>query len=76
MTPLAQPLPLTAHVAAGKPNFFSRHENEFIILLTSVTGLLSSMSSTIYLPALDLIGKSLHVEDSVVNLTITGYMVG
>ena len=46
-----------------------------IVLTASVAGFFSPLSANIYLPALDTLADELHVSDTMINLTVTTYMV-
>jgi len=46
-----------------------------IILAAAVAGFFSPLSSTIYLPALTTLADAEHVSNSLINLTITSYLV-
>lgn len=55
---------------------FSRWAKALIVLMASVASIFSSLSANIYLPALDTIAEQLHVSDTLINLTLSTYMVG
>lgn len=55
---------------------FSRRTKALIVLMASVASIFSSLSANIYLPALDTIAEQLHVSDTLINLTLSTYMVG
>ncbi|KEQ85577.1 MFS general substrate transporter [Aureobasidium pullulans EXF-150] len=60
----------------GRPwSIWTPKQRKMIILAASFASLLSPLSSQIYLPALDVIAKDLHVTDSLINLSITTYVV-
>ena len=52
-----------------------RKAKALIVLTASVTGFLSPLSSSIYFPALSTIAAQLRVSDTLINLTVTSYMV-
>ncbi|KAI5459442.1 major facilitator superfamily domain-containing protein [Mariannaea sp. PMI_226] len=54
---------------------FSKPQKWNLVLLISLAGALSPLSSNIYLPVLDSISQSLSVSTSFVALTITIYMI-
>ncbi|RMZ81652.1 hypothetical protein DV737_g2423, partial [Chaetothyriales sp. CBS 132003] len=56
-------------------SIWSTQQRRFIILAASCASLLSPLSAQIYFPALNTIAKDLHVTDSLVNLSITAFMV-
>lgn len=47
-----------------------------IVVTASVTGFISPLSASIYFPALSTLAGELHVTDTLINLTVTAYMVG
>lgn len=53
---------------------FTSREKLFIILLAGTCAFFSPVSGQIYFPVLNSIAESLHVSDSLVNLTVTTYM--
>ena len=54
---------------------FTHNEKRIIILCTGLSQFFSPISSQIYFPSLDAIASDLHVSSSLVNLTITVYLV-
>ncbi|MCJ1306632.1 hypothetical protein MMC25_000275 [Agyrium rufum] len=56
-------------------SIWSPKQKKIIILAASFASLLSPLSGQIYFPALDTIAKDLHVTDSLVNLSITTYVI-
>jgi len=56
-------------------SIFSPNNKKFIILTASTAAFFSPLSSNIYLPALNLLARDLHVSDSKINLTVTNYLV-
>jgi hypothetical protein len=56
-------------------SIFSPNNKKFIILTASTAAFFSPLSSNIYLPALNLLARDLHVSDSKINLTVTTYLV-
>jgi hypothetical protein len=59
----------------GLYSMFSKKEKIGIIILASWAAFFSPVSSNIYFPALNDLADDLHVSDSLINLTITSYMV-
>lgn len=55
---------------------FSRRTRALIVLIASVASVFSSLSANIYLPATDTIADQFHVSDTLINLTLSTYMVG
>jgi hypothetical protein len=56
-------------------SIFSLNEKRFVVLLASVAALFSPLSATVYFPALNTLANDLDVSDTLINLTITTYMV-
>ena len=56
-------------------SIWSPRQKKFIVLAASCASLLSPLSSQIYFPALDAIATDLRVSNSLVNLSITTYLV-
>lgn len=54
---------------------FNHNEKRIIVICAGVCAFFSPISGQIYFPSLDTIAKDLHVSDSLVNLTITVYLV-
>lgn len=51
-------------------------EKTFVIMAGSFAALISPLSSSIYLPALDSLARDMDASVSLINLTITTYLVG
>jgi hypothetical protein len=54
---------------------YSKRQKIAIILAASVASFFSPMSANIYLPALNSIAKDLNITSSLINLTLTTYLV-
>ncbi|ORY75719.1 major facilitator superfamily transporter [Protomyces lactucae-debilis] len=54
---------------------FSKRQKSFITLLVSLASIFSPISATIYVPALPTIAKDLNVSITLVNLSVTSYMI-
>ena len=54
---------------------FTETQKLYIVFMASWAGFFSPVSSQIYYPALDSLAKSLDVSISLINLTLTSYMV-
>lgn len=62
--------------AAPKPySSFSTLQKRYIVFTASGAGLFSSLSAQIYFPALNTLARDLNVTSSLINLTVTSYMV-
>lgn len=77
--------PATNETKDGKPpvsqnadepySIYSQKTKTFLIISVSFMGIISPLSSAVYLPAVPQIGHDLNVSPSLINLTITTYMV-
>ncbi len=70
--------PAKTEVADGndKPySIFTHNEKRSIVLCAGLCMIFSPISGQIYFPSLDAIAKDLNVSHSLVNLTITAYLV-
>ena len=56
-------------------SIFSRSEKTFIVVIASLAALFSPLSANIYYPALNVLAKDLNVSNSLINLTVTSYLV-
>ena len=68
-----------ARVASGSGpphSIFSKSSKIFIVFLVSLSALVSPFAATLFYPALNVLAKQLNVTQSMVNLSITTYMVG
>lgn len=76
--PASAPVATTdTNTATGLPYcILPECEKIFIILLVSFAAIISPISSSIYFPALNNIAKDLNVSISLINITITTYLVG
>ena len=64
------------HDMDDKPySVFTHNEKRMIILCAGLAQFFSPISGQIYFPSLDAIAADLHVSNSLVNLTITTYLV-
>jgi hypothetical protein len=68
-------LTTTASVQPPLYSVFSKNEKLFIVLMAALGAFFSPLSGTIYFPALNSLAAHLHVSNSLINLTITSYMV-
>lgn len=71
-------------IGNGNPEFkmddkpysvFTHNEKKMIILCAGLCAFFSPISGQIYFPSLDAIAADLHVSSSLVNLTITTYLI-
>lgn len=62
--------------APPKPySSFGPWQKRYIVFTASGAGLFSSLSAQIYFPALNTLAEDLNVTSSLINLTVTSYMV-
>ena len=54
---------------------FTKNQKRFIVVMASFGGFFSPVSSNIYFPALNALEKDLGVTSTLINLTLTSYMV-
>jgi hypothetical protein len=54
---------------------FSKGKKRYIVSTAAGAGLFSSLSAQIYFPALNTLADDLNVSASLINLTVTSYMV-
>ena len=54
---------------------FTKSQKIFIVFMASWAGFFSPVSGQIYFPALNALARDLHVSNSLINLTLTSYMV-
>lgn len=55
---------------------FSKAQKRYVVFTASWAGFFSPLSSQIYFPALNTLAQDLNVSLSLINLTLTSYMVG
>lgn len=56
-------------------SIFTRNQKRAIIVVCSFASWFSPMSGSIYTPAIDTIGRELHVSNTQINLTVTTYLI-
>lgn len=72
----ASGLSLQRTVSTGPPyTIFDGHTKAFIILSVSISALISPFGATTFYPALNDLARDLHVTPSLINLSLTTYMV-
>ena len=54
---------------------FTKNQKRFIVLMAAWAGFFSPVSGNIYFPALNPLAKHLNVSNTLINLTLTSYMV-
>ena len=74
--PSAQGQSLAAVSAVGPVHsVFTQNQKRFIVVMASFGGFFSPVSANIYFPALNALAKDLGVTSTLINLTLTSYMV-
>jgi MFS family permease len=71
----ARPTLTTASSAAPLHSVFTKNQKRFIVFMASWGGFFSAVSSNIYFPALNSLAADLHVSKTLINLTLTSYMI-
>jgi hypothetical protein len=56
-------------------SIFTLNEKRLIVVILSSAALFSPISSTIYYPSLTTLAADLHVSNTLINLTVTSFMV-
>ena len=56
-------------------SIFTKHQKGYIVFMVAAGGFFSPMSASIYFPVLNVLAKDLHVSNSLINLTLTSYMI-
>ncbi|MCJ1406184.1 hypothetical protein MMC19_000249 [Ptychographa xylographoides] len=65
-----------APVQTGPPySAFSTSQKRLIVFMATFSGFFSPLSGAIYFPALNSLAADLHVSDTLINLSITSYMI-
>lgn len=54
---------------------FTKRQKNFIVYMVAMAGFFSPLSANIYFPALNPLAQDLHVSSSLINLSLTSYMV-
>lgn len=54
---------------------FTRGQKNFIVLMSGLGGFFSPLSANTYLPAIPILSKDLNVSWTLINLTITAFMI-
>ena len=56
-------------------SIFSQKQKYFIIIMVTVAAFVSPLSASIYFPVLNTLSRQLDVSNTLINLTITSYMI-
>lgn len=70
-----EPIATTASGAIPIYSVFSRNQKRFIVFMAAWAGFFSPVSGNIYFPALNPLAEDLNVSNTLINLTLTSYMV-
>ena len=54
---------------------FTKNQKNFIVSMVAMAGFFSPLSANIYFPALNPLAQDLHVSSSLINLSLTSYMI-
>ncbi|KAF1982610.1 MFS general substrate transporter [Aulographum hederae CBS 113979] len=54
---------------------FTHKQKQFIVFMVACAGFFSPLSANIYFPALNTLAADLHVSETLINLTLTSYMI-
>jgi hypothetical protein len=65
----------TVSTVAPVHSVFTKNQKRFIVVMASFGGLFSPISASIYFPALNALAQDLGVTSTLINLTLTSYMV-
>lgn len=74
-TSQTKPTLTTTSSAAPLHSVFTKNQKRFIVFMASWGGFFSAVSSNIYFPALNSLASDLHVSNTLINLTLTSYMI-
>ncbi|KAF2098847.1 MFS general substrate transporter [Rhizodiscina lignyota] len=64
--------------ASGQPkvhSIFTKRQKTFIVFMMCWGGIISPITAQIYFPALNTLSADLHVSNTLINLTLTSYMI-
>ena len=72
-----QDLEAVQPVPSGRPahSAFPKRKKQFIVFMAAFAGFFSPLTANIYFPALNTLSNELHVSNSLINLTLTTYMI-
>lgn len=69
-------MPTLSRTTTGPPySIFSHKAKIFIVMSVSLSSLISPFGATTFYPALNVLAADLHVTPSLINLSLTTYMV-
>ena len=70
-----RPIELARTVTGPPHSIFTTNQKRFIVFMASWAGFFSPVSGQIYFPALNSLARDLNVSNSLINLTLTSYMI-
>lgn len=56
-------------------SIFGVHKRRFVVFIAAAGAMFSSLSANIYFPIFDVLAEDLQVSNTLINLTVTTYMV-
>jgi len=65
----------TVSTAGPVHSVFTKNQKRFIVVMASFGGFFSPLSASIYFPVLNALAQDLGVTSTLINLTLTSYMV-
>ncbi|KAF9068155.1 major facilitator superfamily domain-containing protein [Rhodocollybia butyracea] len=71
----SQPETDTINSAEAPYSVFSKRKRVFIIIMTTLCAIISPLSANIYFPALNVLSAELHVSSSLINVSLTTFMI-
>lgn len=71
----ARPTLTNTSSTAPLHSVFTKNQKRFIVFMASWGGFFSAVSSNIYFPALNSLASDLRVSNTLINLTLTSYMI-
>ncbi|KAL4892799.1 major facilitator superfamily domain-containing protein [Aspergillus ambiguus] len=66
---------ISTYIDDAPYSVFTLAQRRYIVFSASWAGFFSPVSGQIYYPALNTLARDLHVSNSLINLTLTGYMI-
>lgn len=70
-----EPIATSGSMAPPIHSVFTRNQKRFIVFMAAWAGFFSPVSGNIYFPALNPLAEDLNVSNTLINLTLTSYMV-
>lgn len=70
-----QPTNASAESPEAPFSIFTTGQKQLIVFLAATAGVFSPITGSIYFPALNILAQDYHVSNSLINLTVTTYLV-